>query len=61
MAAICASSKHLIRIILDKIKGASRLGVCRWFPCTPDLVVWPEGSSNICIVGTIQDVRHLTR
>ena len=31
MAAICARSKQLIPIILDKIEGASRLGVRRWF------------------------------
>ena len=35
MAAICASSKQLIRIILDKIKGASRLGVCFGFHVLP--------------------------
>ena len=61
MAAFCARSKQLIHIILDKIKGASRLGVCRWFSMYSRFSGVARGKFKHFIEGTIQDGRHFTR
>ena len=61
MAAICARSKTLIPIILDKIEGASRLGIFRWFSRYSQFSCVAREKFKHFIVGKIQDGRHLTR
>ena len=61
MAAICARSKQLIHIILDKIQEASRLGVCRWFSMYSRFSGVARGKFKHFTVGEIQDGHHLTR
>ena len=61
MAAICARSKQLIHIIVNKIEGAPRLGVCRWFSRYSRFSCVAREEFKQCIVGKIQDGRHLTR
>ena len=60
MTAICARSKQLIHTILDKIEGASRLGVCRCFSRYSRFSCVGREKFNHFIVGKIQDDRHLT-
>ena len=54
-------SKQLFHIILDKIEGASRLGVCRWFSRYSRFSCVAREKLKHFIVGKIQDGRHLTR
>ena len=61
MAAMCARSRQLIHIILDKIKRASRLGVCRWFPMYSRFSGVAQRKVQTFYCGKIQDDRHLTR
>ena len=61
MVTICARSKQLFNIILDKIEGPSRLGVCRWFSRYSRITGVARGKFKHFIVGKIQDGRHLTR
>ena len=60
MATICAKSKQLIHIILDKIEGASRLGVCSWYPRYFRFSGVAREKFKHFIAGKIQDGRHLT-
>ena len=61
MVAICARSKQLIHIILDKMKGASRLDVSRWFSRYSRFSFVAREKFKHFIVGKIQYGRYLTR